>query len=59
MGSGDIDGAEFLVKFFDLSQKMKRAQRGEHRVRSAYLEQKRLEQEGVEQRKEEARVAAA
>ena len=58
-GSGDIDGAEFLVRFFDLSQKMKREQRGEHRVRSAYLEQKRLEQEGVEQRKEEARVAAA
>jgi len=58
-GSGDIDGAEFLVKFFDLSQKMKREQRGEHRVRSAYLEQKRLEQECVEQRKEEARVAAA
>ena len=39
------DGAEFLVGFFDLSQKMKRAQRGTSRALLTWS--KRLEQEGV------------
>jgi len=56
-GSGDIDGAEFLVKFFDLSQRMKRGQRTQHRERSSQLETKRLLEVGAEARKEEARMA--